>query len=328
MNQSYRDVYRSHRVLFTLPAVLAAAIALWAGTSAPKLYESQASLWSDVPGSTTTAFGALPPAGQDQQLLTELLTTRYFQQAVADHSPLRAYLRAHPSTGWGPSALLARLRSPKTLDDRVADALGGKRMLSDAKGPHVLDLGFEAETPALAVHTLRAIIAEFEKQRGTLQESGLQAAQRQVVAASEALQSARLTLTRYISSHPGVNHTDQQLQQLLVAQRQAVTAMSNATTNMNQASLAVADGSSNQTTLRLVDPPTLPTGPVSGKKKLIEVGIAGFFAGGIVSALGVIAVARRRRLVELEDDADEPERLPHPEGPARVREPALGPAAD
>ena len=315
MTSSYRDAYRSHRVLFALPVVLAAGIALWAGLSAPRLYESQASLWSDVPGSTTPAFGALPPAGEDQQLLSELLTTRYFQQAVAGHSPLRTYLIAHQAVGWGPSALLARLRAPKTLDDRIAAALDPKRLIASAKGPHVLDLGFEAETPALALQTLKAIIAQFEKQRGALQESALQAAQRQVAAAAEGLAEARRTLTGYVDSHPGVGRSNQQLQQLLVAQRQAVTAMSNATTNMNQASLAVANGSSNESTLRVVDPPSLPIGSVSGKKKLVEIAIAGLFAGGIISFLGVMVVARRRQ-----DEDSAASALP------LLAEPALEPA--
>jgi hypothetical protein len=44
---TYREVFRSHRVLFLIPVVVAAVIALWSGISAPKMYRSLGTLWSD-----------------------------------------------------------------------------------------------------------------------------------------------------------------------------------------------------------------------------------------------------------------------------------------
>src|SRR5581483_11231958 len=103
MNSRYREAFRRHRILFVTPVLVAGALALWIALSAPKMYRSGATVWSDsAVGSQNSVFGALPPAGQDQQLLNELLTTRYFQTAIADSSPLGSYLRSHPDKGWGP----------------------------------------------------------------------------------------------------------------------------------------------------------------------------------------------------------------------------------
>jgi len=294
---TYGETFRSHRILFLIPVVLAAIVAGWSGLSAPKMYRSAATLWSDAPGSTTSVFGALPPAGQDQQLLNELLTTRYFEDTVAKKSPLAAYLKTHPSESTGISGLLAKLRQTPSLDDRIATALGTKRVISDAKGPHVLELDYEAPTPTLAVQTLRAIIDEFRRQRGALREDALSASQKQVSSASDTLASARTKLTLYLDQHPATTRNDPQLRALAQSERQAVGALSVATDNMNQATLAVSNGSSGETILRVIDPPGTPVAPTAGKKKLVEVVVAGIFAGGVLSCLGVVALTRRKRRI-------------------------------
>ena len=295
MSPRYSDVFRSHRVLFLLPVVLAGAIALWVSLSAPKMYRSQATLWSDNAASASTVFGALPPAGQDQQLLAELLTTHYFQNAVANQSPLGRYLRTHRDSGWGPAALLARVRSRKTLDQRIATALGSTRVTSSTKGPHVLDVSYDAPTPSLAVATLRVILRDFARQRGALRQDAFAASEQQVIAASKALGDARKSLTQYLNAHPSSTRSDPQLSALAVAERNAVTQLANATENVNQASLSVSSGAASQTTLRIVDAPLTPIGPTAGKARLVKALAAGLFAGVIVSILGIIALTRYRR---------------------------------
>lgn len=308
MNPRYRDVFRRHRLLFASPVVLAAAFALWVGLSATKMYESGATLWSDSAVSAqTSVFGALPPAGQDQQLLNELLTTRYFQTAIANSSPLGAYLAHHPDRGWGPSTLIAKLRHAPSESDRIASALGPKRVKSNAKGPHVLEVSYDAPTPALAMQTLEAIIVQFRKQRGALRQDAISAAQKQVANASATLARARTDFTRYLDSHPSSTRNDPQLQALAASEREAVTGLQTATDTMNSATLAVANGESGQTVLRVVDEPQLPTGPVTGRKKLAESLIAGLFIGALISILGILGVARTGRVDSAADLDEEPQ---------------------
>jgi uncharacterized protein involved in exopolysaccharide biosynthesis len=291
---TYREVFRSHRVLFLIPVVVAAVIALWSGISAPKMYRSLGTLWSDS-SVASPVFGAQPPAGQDQQLLNELLTTRYFQEAVAKESGLETYLKTHPTDGGGISALLAKLKGAPSLDDRIAAALGPKRVLSNAKGPHVLEVSYDAPDPKLALKTLDAIVDQFREQRGALREDALVTAQKQVTAATQSLSDARQKLTSYLGNHPSANRSDPQLQSLAQAEREAVTGLSNATDIMNQATQAVATGQSSATVLRVIDAPELPTAPTAGKKKLLESVVLGGFAGGVISMLGIVYLARRNR---------------------------------
>jgi uncharacterized protein involved in exopolysaccharide biosynthesis len=295
ISPTYAEVFRAHRIRFLIPVVLAALIAGWAGASAPKMYRSGATLWSDSATSTSALFGALPPAGQDQQLLNELLTTRYFEESIARTSSLESYLRTHPSDGSGAAALIGKLKGPKSLDDRLAAALGPKRVTSNAKGPHVLEVNYDAPSPQLAVSTLRAIVVQFRQQRTALRADALTAAQKQVSSASTTLAEARMKVTSYLDQHPSSRRSDAELQALAVSEREAVTALSNATDTMSQATQAVANGESSQTVLRVIDPPQLPTGPTAGKKKLVETCVAGLFAGAAVSGIGVVMLARRKR---------------------------------
>src|SRR5436190_11055297 len=123
MNQRYLDTFRQHRLLYLLPILIGIVIAVWFNLGAQKLYRSSTSLWSDTAaGSANDLTGAPPPAAQEQTMLNELLRTQYFTKAVARKSPLEDYLKSHTSTGWGPSALTAKLRGAPTLDTRIASA--------------------------------------------------------------------------------------------------------------------------------------------------------------------------------------------------------------
>src|SRR5205085_10624649 len=116
------------RLLFSLPVVLTTLLAVWFVLATPKTYEAGASLWVDTPppGASSlnqTNTSILSPAAQSQQLLSELLTTRQFRLTIGHQGPMAQYFAAHPSQGWGPTALLAKLRGSKSVDDQTAAAL-------------------------------------------------------------------------------------------------------------------------------------------------------------------------------------------------------------
>jgi len=309
MNPRYIETFKEHRLLFLVPVVIAAAIAAFSAVTATKMYQSDATLWSDSPTSSSAVFGALPPAGQDQQLLNELLTTHYFDMAVAKRSPLLGYLQTHADSASGLGKLTGMLKGKPGLDDRVSAALGASRVTSVAKGPHVLEVSYTAPEPRLAVQTLTAIITEFRRQRASLRQDALQAAQHQVTAASDALTRARSKLSSYLQAHPSATRSDPQLQELATSEREAVGVLSNATDGINEATQAVVAGESTQTILKVIDAPQVPVAPTSGKKKLVVTTAGGAFAGAVLSALAVMMLTRRRSRVAVVDEepAEEPE---------------------
>ena len=281
MNPRYFETFRRHRLLFVLPIVLAGVLATWVQVAAPPTYRSGASLWSET-GGAAQAYGAPPPAAEEQSTFAELLTTRQFQTAVARRSGLAAYLATHESSGGGPSALLAPLRSPATLDDRVAAALGPKLVTSSVKGPHVLAINYDGPTPELAVATLRALISEFSRQRQALRSDALSRYEDQVTAVSQALATAQTRLSTFLQAHPGVSSSDPQLKELVHAERLALEELQVASDALAEGSASIGQSSA-QATLRVIDRPTMPTGPTTGRKRLALGIVGGLFAGALIS---------------------------------------------
>src|SRR6476646_11079167 len=165
---SYRETFRQHRKLLSLPIVLAVVIAAWSMFGAQKSYMSTVSLWVDNAAPADSSLGnanpaVTPPSQQEQQVVTELLATPSFALAVGHHSQLASYLAANPSGGMTPAALLKQLSGPGSLDDRIITALGPKAVLTNTPGPQVLQVSFTGPTPAVAQGTLTALVAELRK---------------------------------------------------------------------------------------------------------------------------------------------------------------------
>jgi uncharacterized protein involved in exopolysaccharide biosynthesis len=294
MNPRYIETYRQHRLLFLLPLLIGMVLALWANLGKPALYRSSTSLWSDTAGgSVNDLSGAPPPAAQEQTTLNELLQTQYFPKAVAKRSPLEEYLKTHTSQGWGPGAVMSKLRGPDTLDDRIASALSSKRVTSLVLGPHVLKISYDGPTAQISYGTLTALVKEFEKQRNALRTDALNSYRDAVAAASKALRDARTEIASYVREHPDTSSSDPQMQALVHAERNALDQLSGATQGLNQ-SANTALGSS-QATLRVVDPPEVPTSAYSTHKKLAFSIFAGLFVGALISILGIVALTKTGR---------------------------------
>jgi hypothetical protein len=294
MNPRYIDTYRQHRLVFLLPVLLGMVIALWANLGKPTLYRASTSLWSDTAGgSANDLSGAPPPAAQEQTTLNELLRTQYFPTAVAKHGPLEAYLKTHTSEGWGPGAVVAKLKGPATLDDRIASSLSPKRVTSLVLGPHILKISYDGPTAEIAYGTLRTLVKEYEGQRNALRTDAINSYRDAVTSASKALRDARTEIATYIREHPGVPASDAQMQALVHAERNALDQLSGATQGLNQAATSALGTS--QATLRIVDPPEVPTAPYSTHKKFLFSIFAGLFVGALVSILGIVALTKTGR---------------------------------
>jgi hypothetical protein len=211
MNPRYIQTFSRHRVLLCTPIAVAVLISAWFVLGAPKSYQSTASLWLDNPPPSQTSVAntnpaILPPANQEQSVLTELLATRQFRLAVGHAGPLAAYLAHHGTAGWGPSALLAQLRGTGSLDDRVDSALG-HGVSSTVAGPQVLQISVQGPTPAVAAGTLSALLNEFNQDRSDTRRTRAAATlayyNGQLQAAQKAFDGAVQALTSYRAAHPG-----------------------------------------------------------------------------------------------------------------------------
>jgi hypothetical protein len=284
-------------VLFSVPIAVAALIAIWFVVGSPKAYQSATSLWVDTPppgvsslNNTNTTL--LTPSAQAQQLLTELLTTRHFRLAVGDEGPLAKYLATHSTDGWGPKALLAKLRGKGSVDDRVFAALGPKQVLTTIAGPQVLGISLQGPTPAVAVGTLQALVDQFNAERKNLDVGRAQSAmayyQNQVKAAQAGLVSAQTNLANGTASGSDTHALAQ-------AERVAETRLRIATRAFNQTALTLSASRGEQGIFKVIDPIKLPAKSVMKKKKTIFALVAGLFVGAMISFLGIVFVTNREQ---------------------------------
>jgi len=296
MNPRYRATARRHRVLFVLIILLCALFGLSTALGSPKLYRSNATMVFKSLDTGASQFGATPPAAQNQAMLNELLLTRNFPEAVARKSPLGAYLKTHTSMGSGPITLLKRvLKGDPTYDERVATALGPKRMTSMPAGSDLLGVSLEAPTPALAQSTLRVVISQFLQERKRLQGSALSAATDQFAKARSQLVKAQSDVNGYARAHPAsTTNSDPELRALANAQLQATRQLRAAGSAMNTALAAVSGGTGLPTTAGVFDPPNLPVAATTGKKRIGELALVGAFVGALIS-FGLIVLMSRNR---------------------------------
>jgi uncharacterized protein involved in exopolysaccharide biosynthesis len=306
MNPRYRQAFRRHRILYSLPIVLVTLIATWYVLGAPKAYQSGASLWVDTPApeqsslSQTNTF-VLTPAAQAQQLLNELLTTRDFRLEIGHRGPLSKYYATNPSLGWAPSAFLAKLKSRQSGANEVVAALDAKHVLTSVAGPQVLAVSVKEPSPELAQGTLGALIKAFNEQRSAFTVQRAQATlayyKNQATAAAQTLANTKSAITSFVASNPGAGGTSQtaadaQLRSLQQAERVAASRYSAANKAANQAAVTLEATLTDKTSFRVLDAPVLPTGPVSGKKKQLMAIIGGLFAGALLAFLALVMFSK------------------------------------
>ena len=314
MNPRYLQTFARHRILLLSPIVLAVLVAAWFVVGTPKSYEATTSLWfdnshpSDLTVQTTDA-AQLPPAADGQALLSEMLTTRTFRLRVGHKGPLAKYLATHPSSGWSPSALIAQLKATPSLDKRITDALGKAYVASTVAGPQVLAVSFKAGDAKVAAATLTALIAEFRAERSGVSVARAKASvayyRAQVAAATKAADTSRAELAQYRLENPASDVlTDSSLRELSRIERAAVSRLLAVTNDLNQAKLNRAVPIATNSSLRVIDAPRVPDGPVSGRKMVVLAVVAGLFAGALVSILGVLGLTTLERRSEEQRDDD------------------------
>lgn len=272
---AYRETFRRHRVLYCLPPLLALIVMGVLAVGSAKKYESSASLWVDngpSAGSSLSSNGASDPSASEQTLLNELLATKSFDIAVGRSSSLNRYISAQGGD----------------LASAVSSGAG-----SIAPGPQVLVVNFTGPSPAIAQSALQSLVTHLQNTVSHYGQTYGQAAQSyyqtQVKTATQAVSRATSAANAYKASHPSATSANSQgYAALLAAQQSASSDLASATAALNQAT-GQAGGSGASTLVRLVDPPTVPSAPTSGKKKMVMEILGGLFAGMLLSLLIIVA---------------------------------------
>jgi len=320
---AYRETFARHRRLLCAPVVIAAVLALWFALGTPKAYEATASLWVDNPAPepsslTETNPELTTPAEQEQMLVGELLQTRSFRMAVARNSPLQSYLAAGAPHGWAPTGLLKAVAGHSSLDAQILSALGTKHLIAAVQGPQMLALRYRGPTPAVVAGTLQALIKQLTARRVALDvERGARTRdfyQEQVDAAHKGVTEAQASVAAYQRANPTAGAGDPNLKAALRAERVAGQDLAQATTKLNQAESDTQSPDATDTGVDVMDAPRAPTGPVSGKAKVVEALIGGLFAGGLIALLGLVALT--------------PSRAAEPDALAALRQGRMVPAAN
>jgi uncharacterized protein involved in exopolysaccharide biosynthesis len=304
MTSEYRNTARQHRWLLLVPILLAPVIALWVVLGTPNEYRSSASLWFDTAppadSSVTHPDASLtPPAAQAQILLNELLQTKQFRARVGTRAGLTTYLETNSAAGWDPLALLRSLKGAGATDAQLKSALGPAHVSSSTDGPQILSLSVQQPAPAIAKGTLQALIEQFRQEESDLEVARAGAAvayyRDQVAAAKLADDAVRKQITDYLHAHPGSTLVDPSLAILTQAEQTASAKLLDATNSLNVASIGQTGPSSDAGSMRVIDPPADPLGPVRGLRALVLAVFAGLFGGLVVAIAGLVGLVSLSR---------------------------------
>jgi uncharacterized protein involved in exopolysaccharide biosynthesis len=294
---TYKQTFRRHRKLLSLPMVLGALVASYFAMAATPQYQATASLWVDTAAPNPSSVGGqgiqISPAASEQSVLTELLATKSFAVEVAQNSLLGSYLA---SQGQGP------------LQKTAVDALEQLQVGSVIAGPQVLVISYTGPTEAVTTTTMQAIVKQLQKDNSGLTTQHTQAAvsyyTAQSTLAQKELTLARGQVANYLAANPKSNpQSDPNLSALMAAENSASTGLAQANTSLNQASAARSSGGWD---VQVIDYPKSATSLAKGKKKMIEVILGGVLGGALVSFLATMALTPKLREPWEDELLDEP----------------------
>ena len=310
---TYRDTFRSHRVLFILPIIVSLVTAAWFAFGAAPTYRSTASLWVDngpAEGSSLAAM-ASPTASADQSdgsgdgedngatesvsvtpariehaVLTELLASPQFTLTVGRDSLLPRFDASGLRRGFSPAVLLTRIHGSPV--DRAAEAVATK-VTSRVEGPQVLELAYTGPTPAVArsvlasviqhLHTAPSISGDF----ALTQQAFFQQAQGD---AARAAANAAASAAAYLREHRSATaQTDPNYGALLASVKQTNRAYAAASAAIRSTRGGRAGG---KPLLTVIDPPSLPAGATVPLSQTVLGLAGGLFAGLMISFLAAV----------------------------------------
>jgi hypothetical protein len=303
--RAYRRTLRRNRPLLIAPIVISAVVAGWFTFGAAPTYRSTASLWVDngssIASSMETGSGSASetaasqgPAGFEDDVLNELLSTPQFDVAVAHRSALTKFLAAGGSAGgFSPTVLLHRSGGSPESEAAVSVSTGVRSVVA---GPQVLLLSYEGPSPAVAQSVVRAVVKELATSAfstgDTIGKTAAAFYQRKVSSATWAVSNTRAALATYARNHLNATSANDPTYAALAAQVQVANANLASIETVSAEAETEATGSA-QATMAVIDRPSLPAGPVTGLGSQISGVLAGAFAGLVLSLLTLIILTPR-----------------------------------
>lgn len=293
--RSYPDVFRRHRVLGTLPIILALLISGYF-IARPKPYTTVATMWVDAPVPAASTVLVPDPSGwvssNASNVLTEALTSDSFLSTVA----AEMHIRPAP----GPVALQAL----------------GKKVVAGAPGPQLVTITVTDASSSEAISLANAVGDQFSRFVATAlaarQQSAVVYDRTALDSAASAVSAASNALASYNQSHAGAatnpaDPTEVQLARNLSAAQGQYSASKQAYDEALQAanqSVTTAIKDSNVSGVpRVLDRATSATRG-SRKKVLIYGGLGGLLGGLTVSGLVLALLMSADKSIRNEDDLE------------------------
>jgi uncharacterized protein involved in exopolysaccharide biosynthesis len=311
------EAFFRHKWLVLLPPllipVLVTPISLLA---TPVAYESIAGVWVDNPtylDPKGTAASSLASAAQSQSTqLTELLHTRSFMLDVVGR------------TG------LASIASTPSGEAKVADLMDkGVTVAAVPNGSHLLTIRARFATPQLSQQVAQAIVDAYSDRSSnqlvdqsstaiSFYQSQLDSAQDDATKANQDLSQYAIAMGYAPTGDGTTVSTDTQQAQAFDPQfadlqakahfaQQQVDQARAALQNAQQRSAAAAQGADQ--TFQVIDPPQLPTAPVTQTKNVLVFGIAGLVVGLGLSGIVLVLLVASDRSIRQEADLQPPVRV-------------------
>ncbi|HEX4215184.1 MAG TPA: hypothetical protein VIA06_17830 [Candidatus Dormibacteraeota bacterium] len=295
--------FRHSRVLIALVGI-SLVVALGISFSAPRVYQSTASLWIQTNSLTggQNVNTQLSPAQAGVSLLQELMATRGFCLQVAQGGPLYNYVALHGASSNPLSKITSKLSGGAAAsgqilqNDVVADLQ--KNVAVTATGPQVVTVSFNAANPVVAAATVSSLIKQFSDQVQTQLTAQQKLYEQQLSQALLQEQDANAAVARYLAQHPDLEQsvpppdpTYASLQQVAAQAQERYTQLLAA---YDQLLLQQNTGPSSGA-FRVMDSPIIPIKPLS-RIKTLGLGAGGGLAIGLILCgvtLVLLVVANR-----------------------------------
>ena len=307
----YRETFRQqHWLLLSLPIVVSVVFAGWFAFGAAPEYRSTGTLWIDNGPATGSSLDGMPPmaaaaamghydqaagpAGAEGLVLAQSLADPKFDLEVSHDSLLPRVIGSGAGTGFSPVVLLKRNVGSPSYQSVLSVATHVK---SKTRGPQVLQLTYAGPTPAVARSVLVSLIEHLQYPSAYADAYSRQEPeflQQARTNAARAVASATASAAAYKRTWPSATaQTDPNYAALLRSTKMAKTAVATATAAIG--SVRTGSGTGTNATIQVIDPPSLPSGPVVSPAQIALSLLGGLFAGLVISLLLVFVATPTRQ---------------------------------
>jgi len=304
------ETFFRHRLLLLGPVVLVLVGATGWVFIQPPTYDSSVRLWVErqtlVPDPNSNPY--LTPAQEQAGVLTELVSTKYFDVKVGKRSPLAEAVRTSAATSQGGIRTrlmrllhLAPEPAPLTqsqVDDQVYNTILASTLVIPT-GPEIITVTFGSGNSVMAQQVAQAIVDQYMDETLTNQRVAADAAvafyTSQQKQSQADLSVADKAVDDYLLANPGQRSAnaipDARMLQLRRDDDAAHQRLQSVLDKLDQARLnRVALDQSGVNGMRVLDKAEVPTAPSSIKKVILQAVGVGLVLAVLILVVGVLAL--------------------------------------